>query len=54
MDRLTLLKVALAIAGLVVFLYGASTDQPPVRWTGIGFVVVAFVMRFFTKRTPKR
>ena len=54
MDRLTLVKVVLALAGLAVFLYGATTDQPPVRWVGVAFVVAAFLLRFFAKGRTKR
>ena len=50
MDRLTLIKIAFAFAGIGVFAYGVRTDSNVVRWVGIGFVVVAFLLRFARKR----
>jgi hypothetical protein len=50
MDRLTLLKVAFAFAGIGLFAFGVRTDNNVVRWVGIGFVIVAFLLRFARKR----
>ncbi|HEX6049735.1 MAG TPA: hypothetical protein VFZ21_10730 [Gemmatimonadaceae bacterium] len=50
MDRLTTIKVAFAFAGIGIFAYGARTDNTVIRWVGIGFVVVAFLLRFARKR----
>ena len=45
-------KIALALAGIVVWAYGYSTDHAQVRWTGIGLLATAFVLRFIVRRTP--
>ena len=50
MDRLTIIKVAFAFAGIGIFAYGVRTENSVVRWVGIGFVVVAFLLRFARKR----
>jgi hypothetical protein len=50
MDRLTLAKVAFALVGLALFAYGARSEDVTVRWVGIAFVVVAFLLRFARKR----
>ncbi len=39
------LKLALAAAGIAVFLIGASVESPTVRWTGIAFVAAAWLLR---------
>lgn len=45
-------KIALALAGIVVWAYGYSADRPQVRWAGIGLLATAFVLRFIARRTP--
>jgi len=50
MDRLTFAKVAFAFAGLGIFAFGVRADNNVVRWVGIGFVIVAFLLRFARKR----
>ena len=50
MSRLTIAKLAFALVGIAVFAYGARVDDRIVRWVGIAFVVVAFLLRF-AKRT---
>ena len=52
MDRVLVLKMACALAGIGIFAYGARTDHATVRWVGIAFVVAAFLLRFVKKRTP--
>lgn len=43
---LTMVKLALAVAGLLIFGYGIRSDQPLVRWVGLAVVGVAFLLRF--------
>ena len=50
MDRVTVAKVACALAGLGIFAYGIRTDNNVVRWVGIGLVIVAFLLRFVRKK----
>ena len=52
MDRITVLKIALALAGVGIFAYGVRGDDPIVRWVGIACVVAAFLLRFVKKRVP--
>ena len=53
MDRVTVAKVAFALAGIGIFAYGVRAEDSVVRWVGIAFVVAAFLMRFVKKRTPE-
>ena len=50
MDRIVVLKIACALAGLGVFAYGVRTDDSTVRWVGIALVIVAFALRFVKKK----
>lgn len=44
---ITIAKVALAVAGIVVFMLGVQSGVDSVRWTGVALVVAAFLLRFF-------
>jgi protein-S-isoprenylcysteine O-methyltransferase Ste14 len=46
MTPVQIAKVVLALAGLVVFFLGVRTGQDLLRWSGIGLVVVAWLLRF--------
>ena len=50
MDRLAVLKIAFALAGVGIFGYGVQSQDAVVRWVGIACVVAAFVLRFVKKR----
>jgi len=50
MDRVTVLKLAFALAGIGIFAWGVRTEDNVVRWVGIAFVVAAFLLRFVKKR----
>jgi len=52
MDRLTVAKIALALAGVGMFAYGVRAEDTVVRLIGIGLVVVAFLLRFFKTTKP--
>ena len=52
MSTLTRAKIALALIGLVLFGAGVRLERSDVRWIGVGFVVVAWLMRFVRSRTP--
>jgi hypothetical protein len=47
---LTRAKIALALIGLVLFGIGVRLESTELRWTGLGFVVVAWLMRFVGSR----
>jgi len=53
MDRMTVTKIALALAGVGMFAYGVRSEDNLVRWIGIGLVVVAFLLRFFKTTKPE-
>jgi len=46
------LKIACALAGVGMFAYGVRSEDSVVRWVGIAFVIVAFLLRFLKKRAP--
>lgn len=52
MDRVTVLKIALALAGVGLFAYGVRSEDTIVRWVGVGCVIAAFLLRFVKKRVP--
>lgn len=46
MTQVQLAKLMLAVAGIVVFLFGIRTGLDVLRWTGIVLVAAAFLLRF--------
>ena len=52
MSLLTRFKLALALIGVVAFAAGARFDDERLRYTGIGFVAVAWLLRFVKPRPP--
>ena len=52
MERVMVLKIACALAGVGIFAYGVRSEDNIVRWVGIAFVIVAFLLRFLKKRAP--
>ena len=53
MDRITVLKIAFALAGVGLFAYGVRAEDSIIRWVGIGCVIAAFLLRFMKKRVPE-
>jgi hypothetical protein len=49
-DRVTVLKIACALAGVGIFAYGVRAEDAVVRWVGIALVIAAFLLRFVKKR----
>lgn len=45
-NPITVAKIALAVAGIVVFMLGVQSGVDSVRWTGVALVVAAFLLRF--------
>jgi hypothetical protein len=43
---ISIAKLALTLAGIVVFLLGIQAGNAMLRWTGIGLVAMAFLLRF--------
>ena len=50
MTTLTRVKVALALIGLLLFGAGVRLERIELRWAGLGFVVVAWLLRFIRQR----
>jgi hypothetical protein len=46
MSPILIAKLALAAAGIIVWGLGARADNAMLRWTGIGLLAVAFLLRF--------
>lgn len=46
MKPVTIAKLALAFSGLALFAIGIRQDNAIFRWTGIGLVTVAWMLRF--------
>ena len=50
MSTLTRAKIALALVGLVLFGAGVRLERTELRWVGLAFVVVAWLLRFARSR----
>lgn len=46
MQTLTLVKYALALAGVAVVIFANNAGQPRLGFVGLGLIVVAFFLRF--------
>lgn len=44
------LKIGFAVVGLLAFGYGMRVNDSVIRWVGIGFVALAFLLRFWRPR----
>ena len=53
MDRVTVIKIACALAGVGIFAWGVRSEEAVIRWVGIALVVVAFLLRFVRKHIPE-
>ena len=53
MRSVDLLKVVLVLIALAIWTYGVRTSNRTVALVGIGFVVVAFLLRFVPRRFTK-
>jgi hypothetical protein len=47
---LTVVKLVIALVGLLVFGYGVRVDDSLIRWGGVALVALAWLLRF---RKPK-
>lgn len=45
MSRLLLARIAVGVAGLLVFGYGVRAEADEVRWAGIALLAIAAAMR---------
>jgi hypothetical protein len=53
MSGIVVTRIAVAVAGMVVWAYGAREDHPTARWIGIGLIAVSLLLRFVGPR-PSR
>lgn len=53
MNPVSTAKLALALAGIVVFLLGINSGSALLRWTGTGLVVVAWLLRFIDRAASR-
>ena len=49
--RPTTIKLGLAVIGLAVFFYGRYMEDDRVRWLAMGFLVAAFLLRFWRPKS---
>lgn len=49
-DVLTQMKLGLAVGGLILFGWGARSNNELLRWLGIGFLAAAVILRFVRPR----
>lgn len=54
MSTLTRAKIALALIGLILFGAGVRLERQELRWTGLAFVVGAWLLRFAGPRASRR
>lgn len=54
MKAITIAKYLVAGSGLFIFGLGMRFDSVSVRWTGIGVVAAAWMLRFVKERTGDR
>lgn len=52
MPRTTLVKLVLAIAGLLLFAVGVRQQSEAIRWAAIVVVAIAFLLRFVKPEPP--
>ncbi|MDQ3697476.1 MAG: hypothetical protein M3373_05555 [Gemmatimonadota bacterium] len=45
-------KIAVVVVGVSTWGYGVKVDDPRVRWLGIAFLAVAFLVRFLRRSPP--
>ncbi|MFI5311657.1 MAG: hypothetical protein ACHQQ3_10510 [Gemmatimonadales bacterium] len=53
MKPLTAVKLALALSGVILFGIGIRLDSSNIRFSGIGLVVAAWILRFAKDRDGK-
>jgi hypothetical protein len=53
MSPFTTAKLALMLIAAALLAWGIRTDDPALRWAGIGFLFVALILRFWKPRKPR-
>ncbi len=50
MSPFTSAKLALALIAAILLGWGIRTDNSALRWAGMGFLLIALILRFFKPR----
>ena len=53
MSSLTRAKIVIALIGLFLFGAGVRLERTELRWTGLAFVIVAWLLRFAGPRASR-
>ena len=54
MTRVTQLRLAAALIGVIIWAYAYRADDNRLRWIGIAFLALALLFRFAEPRRPRR
>ena len=54
MNGIVVTRILVAVAGIIVWAYGARYDHATARWIGIGFIAAAMLLRFAGERPVRR
>jgi Zn-dependent membrane protease YugP len=50
MSRLIQIKIGLAVAGILVLIWGLRVDSTMIRWIGIALLAASVLLRFVPKK----
>ena len=53
MSGVLVARIVVAVAGIIVWAYGARYDLPAARWTGTAFIAAAMLLRFAGRRPAR-
>ena len=53
MAPLNTARLVVALIAAILLGYGIRTDNPALRWAGIGFLLAALLMRFLGQREQR-
>lgn len=53
MTPITTVRLILTLIAAILIGYGIRTDDPALRWAGIGFLVAVLLLRFFGSKEKR-
>jgi hypothetical protein len=53
MTPINIARLIVALIAAILLGYGMRTDNPALRWAGIGFLLAALLMRFLGQREKR-
>ena len=53
MTPFTIAKLSLALIAAILLGWGIRSDDSALRWAGIGFLIIAVILRFIKPRNPR-